>query len=81
MDNEARFDGVTTIGSRDPNALLLRPIRAQYLCLHERNIMQLVLLSDDLTVLEGLSCVGIALLWNKTCLFKEREVDERFNIA
>ena len=58
MDDECRFDDVTAVGSCDPQSFIFRPVGTQDLGLHQRNVVKLVLLRDDLTVLERFRRIG-----------------------
>ena len=76
MDDKCCLDDVTAVGSSDPQPFIFRPVSAEDLGLHQRNVVKLVLLGDDLTVLERFRRIGVALLGHEARLFKEWEVDQ-----
>ena len=76
MNNKCRLDDVAPVGSSDPQPFLFRPVSTQDLGLHQRNVVKLVLLRDDPTVLKCFRRVGVALLGHEACLFEEWEVDQ-----
>ena len=81
MNNEARFNRITTVGLDQPTPAVFIPLGTGYFCLHQRIGMQIIFFGYHTTIIKCFRRIGIFLLRGKLGFFQQGEIDVRLDVA